>query len=127
MRLTVKAVVAGRCHRHGCGGPPGVANWCVRKDAVCPIFATFRRCEWFETAVLPDCPDVAAEYAALAGQNRSGEPVVTRQAICRHCGEAFKALHNRQQYCSEPCIQAGKRAKDKEWQRKHRAPVSEAV
>jgi predicted nucleic acid-binding Zn ribbon protein len=127
MRLTVKAVIAGQCHSHGRGGPLGVANWCVRKDAVCPIFATFRRCEWFETAVLPDCPDVAAEYAALAGQNRSGEPVVTRQAICRNCGEAFKALYNRQQYCSEECRHQGRKDYERRYKRGKRAPVSGAV
>ena len=126
MRLTVKAAITGRCHSHGRGGPPGVANWCVRKDAVCPIFATFRPCEWFETAVLPDCPDVAAEYASLAGQDASGEMTVTRRAICRNCGEAFKALHNRQQYCSEACAKAGGRVKTKERVRRHRKPVTGA-
>ena len=78
--------------------------------------------------MLPAWPDVAAEYAALAGQNISGEPVVTRRAICRNCGEAFKALHNRQQYCSEACARLGQESKTKERVRRHRgAPVSGAV
>ena len=127
IRLTVRAVIAGECCNHFRDGPGGVANWCVVKDAACPIFATFRRCKWFETAVLPAWPDVAAEYAVLAGQNLSGEITVTRRAICRHCGEAFKALHNRQQYCSEACAKAGARVKTKERVRRHRKPVSAAV
>ena len=127
MSLSVKAVIAGECCNHFRDGPRGVANWCVAKDAPCPIFATFRRCRWFEDAVLPAGPDVAAEYAALAGQKTGGEGVVARRAICRHCGEAFKALHNRQQYCSEACVKAGNRVKTKERVRRHRRPVSAAV
>ena len=127
MRLSVKAVIAGKCCNYFRSGPRGAADWCEPEDEVCPIFATVRRCPWFETAVLPAWPDVAAEYAALAGQSTSNEPVVTRQAICRHCGEAFKALHNRQQYCSEECRRQGRKDYERRYKRGKRAPVSNAV
>ena len=126
MRLTVKGVVAQECSCHFRDKRPAVDHWCESKDKVCPIFTTFHPCKDFETAVLPAWPDVAAEYAALAGQNLSGQPVVRRQAVCRHCGEAFKALCNRQQYCSEACVKAGARVKTKERVRRHRKPVSGA-
>jgi len=74
MRLTVKAVIAAECPSHFRDTRGAVDHWCDPNDEVCPIFAIFRRCPWFETAVLPAWPAVAAEYAALAGQNTSDEP-----------------------------------------------------
>ena len=122
MKLTVKSVIAQQCHRYDRVGYFGIPNWCLQKDAACPMFTTFRRCRHFEEAVLPACPDVAAEYVFLAGQDLDTKPGPTRRAICRTCGEAFKTTSNRQQYCSETCAQAGARAKTRERVRRHRQP-----
>jgi hypothetical protein len=109
--MTVKSVIAAECCNHYREGPYGKANWCVAKDTVCPIFTpTFYRCPWFEKAVLPAWTDVAAEWADMCGQEQLPEITVTRQAICRNCGEAFKAENNQQECCSEACqIEARKR------------------
>ena len=125
MKMTLKSVVQNECACYFREGPFGVSNFCVNGDKTCVMFApTFKRCGYFQKALLLAWPDVAAEYAALVGQEATGEITVTRQAICRVCGEAYRATGNRQQYCSEACKVAGKRGKDKNWQRTRRAPTS---
>jgi len=126
--MTVKAVIAAECCNHFREGPYSMSNYCCAKDAVCPIFTpTFQRCRWFETAVLPAWPDVAAEWADMCGQEETGDITVTRQAICRNCGEAFKTTNNRQGYCSEACSVEGRKRYVREYRRHKRTPVSGAV
>lgn len=128
MRLTVKSVIQAECCNHYMDGPYEMRHYCCWKDRVCPIFTDeFRRCGWFEEAVMPAWMDVAAEYADMCGQRSQEEITVTRLAICRNCGESFKAIHNRQQYCSEECAKLGERGKAKERQRRKRQPSAAAV
>lgn len=109
-RTPLQSIIAAECCNHFLEGPGGAANWCVAKERVCSVFATFRRCKWFEDAVLPAWPDVAAEYAYLAGQEIDKRPAsIAKLRVCRHCGEAFRPEHNRQLYCGEACVLAGAR------------------
>ena len=38
MKMTIKTLIARECRNHQREGLYGVANWCVKKDAVCLIF-----------------------------------------------------------------------------------------
>lgn len=128
MKMTIKTLIARECPNHQREGSYGVANWCLKKGAVCLIFThTPRPCECFEDGVLPACPEVGAEYRALVGQDIDTKVIPIRRATCRVCGEAFKTTSNRQQYCSEACAQLGGREKDKDLKRRRRRPRSEAA
>jgi predicted nucleic acid-binding Zn ribbon protein len=118
LKQFIKAECANYFHE---GHPPTVKDWCEPRDRRCAVIAESRRCAYFEKAVLPACPDLAGEYADLTGQKT--EIAVTRLAVCRLCGEAFRTPHNRQQYCSEACAKAGEREKSRARQRRRRSPV----
>jgi hypothetical protein len=123
MKQTVKRIVETECCNHFADGPYGAYHWCVNRDAVCPIFTEFRRCKWFEEAVLPAWPDVAAEYADMCGQEETGEITIIRQAKCRNCGDMFKTESNSERYCSGACRDAVARQVQRDKKRRQRAGV----
>lgn len=121
MIATVRSVVAAECCNYLARGPGDVVHWCVAKERTCPVFALFRRCRWFEEAVLPAWPDVAAEYADLAGRLKTSESRAARRAVCPICGATFRATGNRQRYCSEECRKEGARASERDKKRRQRS------
>lgn len=123
MKYTVKSVTQAECANYFREGPWAKANWCVSKEQACHMFASFKRCRYFETAVLPAWQDVAAEYAAMCGQMEIGEETVARIAVCRNCGESFRAESNSIRYCSEACKIAAAKRVQREKKRRQRAEV----
>lgn len=124
--MTVKQFIRAQCANHFTEGHPAtVRDWCEARDRRCAVIAESRRCPYFEAALLPACPDLAGEYAAIADQKT--EITVTRLAVCRACGEAFRTPSNRQQYCCEECAKTAAKTRTKARVRRHRSESTAAV
>lgn len=124
--MTCESIAKEHCADYMHDGPLDTKHFCVNGDKVCVFYAPdFIRCNYFEGAVLPAWPDVAAEYAVLCGQRIGEEIEAARMRGCGVCGRAFTPKSNRQQYCSPACQMKGNRAVTKHRMRRSRQSVLE--
>ncbi len=122
-RHTVANIIAAECAGYVCVGPYQVRDWCWRHDKVCKLIVAWNRCGYFEGAVLPAWPDVAAEYADKAHTGDARPTVRINPPVCPICTAEFVSRQNRQRYCSAACRAVGDRHAAATRQRQQRRKV----